>query len=58
MADIDRITPPVPTLPAPVGRSVGSKQRKAPRDNRRPTERRSELPADPKRDPEHIDEYV
>ena len=59
MPDIDRIAPPVPTLPAPVGRGVGSKQRKAPRDNRPPPERRSDLPiTDRKPDPEHIDEYV
>ena len=57
--DIDRIAPPVPTLPAPVGRSVGSKQRKAPRDNRRPPDRRGDHPpADRKPDSEHIDEYV
>ena len=59
MADVDRITPPVPTLPSPVGRSVGSKQRRAPRDDRPPSERRSDRPpADRKPDPEHIDEYV
>jgi len=59
MPDIDRITPPVPTLPAPVGRSVGSKQRKAPQNGRRPPDPRGNLPAtDRKPDPEHIDEYV
>jgi hypothetical protein len=56
MADVERIAPPVPTLPPPVGRSVGEKsQRRAPRE---PPARRE--PAKTQRDPpsEHIDEYV
>jgi hypothetical protein len=28
MADIERIAPPVPTLPSPVGRNVGSGNRR------------------------------
>jgi hypothetical protein len=59
MADVERISPPVPTLPSPVGRSVGSKQRRAPRGDRPPQERRSNpQPADRKPGPDHIDEYV
>ncbi len=59
MADVERITPPVPTLPAPVGRSVGERQRRAPRGGRgRPPDRRQDPPADRKPDTDHIDEYV
>jgi hypothetical protein len=59
MADVDRIAPPVPTLPSPVGRSVGQKQRRAPRGGRPPPERRSDRPpTDRKPEPDHIDEYV
>lgn len=60
MADVERIAPPVPTLPPPVGRNVGSGRRQRP--PLEPPPRRS--PADdvdkPERDhpPEHIDEYV
>jgi hypothetical protein len=58
MADVERITPPVPTLPPPVGRGVGARrQPRAPRQP--PTERK---PPDERKDdrdaPEHIDEYV
>ena len=30
MADVERIAPPVPTLPPPVGRNVGSGRRQRP----------------------------
>jgi hypothetical protein len=57
MADIERIAPPVPTLPAPVGRSVGDRRRQRPSRDPKPTK-----PADDetRRDqpPDHIDEYV
>jgi hypothetical protein len=58
MADIERIAPPVPTLPSPVGRNVGSGNHR-----RRPHEPPPRVPADsekPKHDqpPDHIDEYV
>ena len=60
MADVERIAPPVPTLPPPVGRNIGSGRRQRP--PLEPPPRRA--PADdddkPERDhpPEHIDEYV
>jgi hypothetical protein len=59
MADVERIVPPVPTLPPPVGRNIGSGRRQRP--PREPPPRRA--PADDdksERDqpPEHIDEYV
>jgi len=59
MADVERIAPPVPTLPAPVGRNVGSQGRRRPPQG---PPRRAPAEEDPaKRDqppPEHIDEYV
>jgi len=58
MTDVDRIAPPVPTLPPPVGRGVGSRERRAPRD-RLPPNQRDEKPAnDRKPVTDHIDEYV
>ena len=58
MADVERIAPPVPTLPAPVGRNVGSGRRQRP--PLEPPTRRA--PSDderkPDHPPEHIDEYV
>jgi hypothetical protein len=58
MADVERIAPPVPTLPPPVGRSVGSgNRRRAPRaPTPRPPATEDEKPRDPP--PDHIDEYV
>jgi hypothetical protein len=59
MADVERIAPPVPTLPPPVGRNIGSDRRQ-----RRPLEPPPQrAPVDggkTERDqpPEHIDEYV
>jgi hypothetical protein len=60
MADVERIAPPVPTLPPPVGRNVGSGRRqRAPLD---PPPQRVPPPNDEKSErndpPEHIDEYV
>jgi hypothetical protein len=59
MADVDRIAPPVPTLPPPVGRNVGSGGRQRPS---RPPPRSTPTPDDDKTErdhpPEHIDEYV
>ena len=58
MTDVERITPPVPTLPPPVGRNVGSKKRRAPREERRtPQHPGAEAPRIPPNS-EHIDEYV
>ena len=60
MADVERIAPPVPTLPPPVGRNVGSGRRQRP--PREPPPQRSPAEDDGKPDhdhpPEHIDEYV
>jgi hypothetical protein len=60
MADVERIAPPVPTLPSPVGRNIGSGRRQRP--PLEPPTRRTPTPGDEpsKRDqpPEHIDEYV
>jgi len=58
MADVERIAPPVPTLPPPVGRSIGTGNRR-----RTPREPQSRLPpADDEKErdppPDHIDEYV
>jgi hypothetical protein len=58
MADIERIAPPVPTLPPPVGRNIGNGRRQ-----RREPERPGRPPPDdgkthPEQPPEHIDEYV
>lgn len=60
MADIERIAPPIPTLPPPVGRNVGSDRRqRAPLE---PPPQRPPPPDDEKSErndpPEHIDEYV
>ena len=58
MADIERIAPPVPTLPAPVGRSVGDRRRQRP--GREPEPRRSPVDDEKRHDrpTDHIDEYV
>jgi hypothetical protein len=61
MADVERIAPPVPTLPPPVGRNIGSGRRQRPPLD--PPSRRTPPAQDDDRaersDPsEHIDEYV
>lgn len=62
MADVERIAPPVPTLPPPVGRGVGSRGRRAPRQERpqQPEPEPSQRPENPNEHPttDHIDEYV
>ena len=61
MADLERIAPPVPTLPTPVGRNVSSRRRPPP--ERRPPSGKSEsgtstpAPSHPSTT-DHIDEYV
>jgi hypothetical protein len=61
MADLERIAPPLPTLPTPIGRNVGSQRRRPPE---REPERRSvpgtvAEPSSPRNpEPDHIDEYV
>jgi hypothetical protein len=60
MTDVDRIAPPTPTLPSPVGRSVG-KRRQTPRGRRErgpDTEPKPPNPDQPPAPPDHIDEYV
>jgi hypothetical protein len=57
MADVERIAPPVPTLPSPIGRGVGERRRHEPRRDRPPAAPTPERPdSEPK--PDHIDEYV
>jgi hypothetical protein len=58
MADVERIAPPVPTLPPPVGRSVGKRRKQ--REPRPTTQPHKPAGGEPPRDhpPEHIDEYV
>jgi hypothetical protein len=60
MADVERIAPPVPTLPSPVGRNIGSGRR--PRAPLERPGRREPGPDDdktaPNPPPEHMDEYV
>jgi hypothetical protein len=61
MADLERIAPPVPTLPTPIGRNVGSKRRRplGSEPQRRSTTEAvagSSQPHNPESD--HIDEYV
>ena len=60
MADIERIAPPVPTLPAPIGRGIGSKRRAPPREAPAPdSEHNVDAPPDDAVVPtDHIDEYV
>jgi hypothetical protein len=64
MADVERIVPPVPTVPPGVGRTVGSRRRapdkraphdEAPHEEVPQGERRPQNPGD---DVQHIDEYV
>ena len=63
MADVERIAPPVPTLPPPVGRNIGSGRRQRP-PLEPPTRREPADDDKPSHDksrdqpPEHIDEYV
>jgi hypothetical protein len=59
MADVERIAPPVPTLPPPIGRNIGSGRRQRPPlepPARRPPAEGNEAPPD--QPPDHIDEYV
>ena len=60
MADIERIAPPTPTLPAPIGRGIGSKRRAPPREQRAPdSEHNVDSPSPDTGNPtDHIDEYV
>ena len=56
MADLERITPPVPTLPTPVGRNVSNRRgQPQPKSKRQPD---AEPVPNPKPESDHIDEYV
>jgi hypothetical protein len=61
MADVERIAPPVPTLPSPIGRGVGSRRRQAPQPQRQPPSP-PQVPESDQQDsdpsPAHINEYV
>jgi len=61
MADVERIAPPVPTLPAPIGRGVGSRRRQSPQE-RKPQPGAPQAPGPERKDrdqfPDHINEYV
>jgi hypothetical protein len=59
MADLERIAPPVPTLPSPVGRNIGSgrRQRPPPSSPARRAPSNDDKPH-PEPPPQHIDEYV
>jgi hypothetical protein len=61
MADVERIAPPVPTLPPPVGRNIGSGRRQRPPlepPSRRPPPAQGDDRAERSDPSEHIDEYV
>ena len=59
MADFERIRPPVPTLPTPIGRNVSNRRRKPEPDPKSRPEPDSEHAPSPNRpESDHIDEYV
>ena len=57
MADLERIRPPVPTLPTPIGRDVSNRRRRepAPKSKRDPE---PDPAPNPKPESDHIDEYA
>jgi hypothetical protein len=57
MADVERITPPLPTLP-PVGRGTDSRDRPTERPRKPRPEPSSEHRGTADQPPDHIDEYV
>jgi hypothetical protein len=56
MADLERIKPPVPTLPTPIGRNVSKRRRQ--QEPKRKREPGPESASNPKPESDHIDEYV
>lgn len=57
MAELERIKPPVPTLPTPIGHDVSNRRRRQPA----PKSKRAPEPGsapNPKPESDHIDEYV
>jgi hypothetical protein len=56
MGDLERIRPPVPTLPTPIGQDVSNRRRPpAPKSKRDPE---PDPAPNPKPDSDHIDEYA
>jgi len=58
MADFERIRPPVPTLPTPIGRNVSNRRRKPETDPKRPEPEHGIEPSPSKPESDHIDEYA
>ena len=59
MADFERIRPPVPTLPTPIGRNVSNRRRKPEAEPKsRPEPEPASGPSPNKPESDHIDEYV
>ena len=60
MADFERIAPPAPTLPTPIGRNVARRRRPPEREQRQgsATGLDAGLSPAPKTESDHIDEYV
>jgi hypothetical protein len=56
MADLERIKPPVPTLPTTIGRTVSNRRRQ--QEPRRKRDSDPESVPNPKPESDHIDEYV
>jgi hypothetical protein len=59
MGDVDRIAPPIPTLPPPTGRNVGGQRRRTPeRDGLAREHEPPSGPQSPETPSDHIDEYA
>lgn len=59
MSDVERIVPPIPTLPPPVGRNVGDRRRRPDEHRERSRRGGDSPPGSPDRNPpDHIDEYA
>jgi hypothetical protein len=56
MADLERIRPPIPTLPTPIGRNVSKRRRHQEPESKRGPE--PESTPNPKPESDHIDEYA
>ena len=56
MADLERIRPPVPTLPTPIGSTVSNRRRQ--QEPRRKRDPDPESVPNPKPESDHIDEYA
>lgn len=60
MADLERIAPPAPTLPTPIGRNVARRRRPPEREQGQGSANGFHPGSSPppKTEPDHIDEYV